>query len=413
MNRPKIAYVMSRFPKLSETFILREMIALEEAGWDIKVYPLILEHTEVMHAEVRPWLDKVVHFSWLSGDVLNSNLREFLRNPILYFMLWCQVLWENLPSPNFLVRAILLFPKTVHMAVDMEKNGITHIHAHYATHPALAAWLICKLKGIPYSITAHAHDIFVNQVMLASKLRDSSFIVTISEFNRRFMIRHVGAWVAEKIYVIHCGIDTRIYSTRARNPVNGLFRVVCIGSLQPYKGMRYLIEACAILKRRNIPIYCTIIGEGEERPALEALIRRSKLDEIVELTGAKPQNEVAQLLQDANCYAQPSVITPSGKMEGIPVALMEAMSSRLPVVASNISGIPELVRPSETGYLVNPADANSLADALEHVYCHPDEATKIADAGCELVRDEFEIHRNVAQLAGLLSGKLSHSISGS
>jgi glycosyltransferase involved in cell wall biosynthesis len=319
------------------------------------------------------------------------------------------VLWGNLLSPKFLVRALMLFPKTVHMAAHMKQRGIAHIHAHYATHPTLMAWIIHKLIGISYSVTVHAHDIFVDRSMLATKLRDASFIVAISEFNRQFLIRHVGEWVTEKIHVVHCGIDPQKYSAGISRTTDGKFNIVSIGSLQPYKGMKYLIEACALLKDRALPIFCKIIGAGEERSALDTLISQSGLRDCVELVGAKTQSEVAQLLRDADCYAQPSVITPSGKMEGIPVALMEALSCGLPVIASNLSGIPELVRHNETGYLVPPADANALANALEYVYNHSEEAGKLASVGCGLVCMEFEIQKNVAQLAELFSEKLSYA----
>jgi glycosyltransferase involved in cell wall biosynthesis len=170
--------------------------------------------------------------------------------------------------------------------------------------------------------------------------------------------------------------------------------------------MSYLIEACAILRQKGIPALCKIVGDGEERQTLMSLIEKYDLQGTVELVGAKKQEEVASLLQTADCYAQPSVITPSGKMEGIPVALMEALSSQLPVVASDISGISELVRPNETGYLVPPADPNALASTLEHIYTHPEEARVLGETGRQVVQMEFEIHKNVSELAELFSKKL-------
>jgi glycosyltransferase involved in cell wall biosynthesis len=164
-----------------------------------------------------------------------------------------------------------------------------------------------------------------------------------------------------------------------------------------------LIQACALLKERGLPFRCRIIGGGEERHSLERQIASAGLAGQVELLGARPQEEVARLLSNAQAYVQPSVVTDRGKMEGIPVALMEALACQLPVVATQLSGVPELVRPGKTGYLVPPGDAGALAEALAGIYANPGEATMLAKAGRELVRKEFELQMNVERLAWLFA----------
>lgn len=404
----KLAYIMSRFPKLSETFILREMNALRSNGWEVFNYPLILEKTKVIHPEAKQWLHELNHFPWLSWKILKVNFQTFVKRPSLYLSLLAKVVFGNIKSPRFMVRAIMLFPKTVMMARSMKEKEISHIHAHYATHPALVAWVINQLTGIPYSITVHAHDIYVDRSMLETKVDGASFVVAISKFNQEFLAKHVGEWSRNKTFVIHCGIDMTGYSSATSPQYDGL-HVVSIGSLQPYKGMPHLIEACKILKDRNIPVQCTIIGDGEDRQKLEALIIKSGVSDTVLLAGAKTQAEVADILRIANCYAQPSVITASGKMEGIPVALMEALAASLPSIATNISGIPELIRHGSTGYLVPPGDAHALADAIEYVYAHPEEAAKVSSLGRLLVNEEFEIKKNISQLAELFTRQLGKS----
>lgn len=403
----RIAYIVSRFPKLSETFILREMIALEKSGWEVCLYPIILEKTKLVHAEAQPWLQRLSHYPWLSGKVIRANLALLFRSPFKYLSLWTQVILGNIKSPGFLIRAIMLFPKSVLIAEDLQEKKVTHIHAHFATHPAMAAWIMHQISGISYSITVHAHDIYVNRSMLEPKLRNASFIVAISDFNREFLARHYGDWVREKIKIVHCGIDTEVYSNLSGSggSVTGKKTLVSIGSLQPYKGMQYLVNACAILKERGVSFVCKIIGEGEERKHLSELIARHGLEDHVELLGAKRQDEVAGLLREASCYVQPSVITETGKMEGIPVAMMEAMATNLPVIASKLSGIPELVRHGETGYLVPPGESQALADAIEYVLTHSAETSQIAASGRGMVRAEFDIYKNVNQLAELFSQK--------
>jgi glycosyltransferase involved in cell wall biosynthesis len=179
--------------------------------------------------------------------------------------------------------------------------------------------------------------------------------------------------------------------------------IVHVGSLQPYKGQRYLIEACRLLQDRGVPFRCCIIGGGEERASLTTMIKDLGLESVVHLSGSKTQQEIARLLPAAHCYVQPSIITPSGKMEGIPVALMEAMAARLPVVATAISGIPELVQPEETGFLVPPADAAALANALMIVYEHPEKAAYLAENGRSRVLESFDLRSNVTRLAALFT----------
>jgi glycosyltransferase involved in cell wall biosynthesis len=291
------------------------------------------------------------------------------------------------------------------MADRFKAAGVRHIHAHYATHPALVAWLINQMTGISYSITVHAHDIFVEKPMLATKLQGSVFISAISEFNRKYLTEMFGPWVQQKTQIVRCGIDPAYYGNEEHiaGAERGRLEIISIGSLQPYKGHIYLVKACAELQRRGIPFRCRIVGGGDLREMLERAIRESQLDPVVELMGPRTQDEVSQLLRTANCYVQPSVITSSGKMEGIPVALMEAMVSGIPVVATAISGIPELVRPGDTGWLVAPEDAEALANALSQIHKDPAEARRRACSGRRWVLDEFELSSNAKRLSFLFT----------
>ena len=401
----RIAYIVSRFPHLPETFILREMIALEQLGWQIELYPLIIQRQELIHHEARPWLVRAHAVPWFSLGLMRSNLGTLIKRPQQYLSLFWRVLRENISSPKFLVRALLLFPRAVWMADRFQAEGINHIHAHYATHPALVAWLINQLTGISYSITVHAHDIFVEKPMLATKLQDSVFVSAISEFNRQYLVNLFGSWVQHKTQIVRCGIEPTFYGSENRIQLADPERleIISIGSLQPYKGHVYLVRACVELQKRSIPFRCRIVGGGDLYPQLEQLIHENHLEESVELVGPRTQDEVSELLRTANCYVQPSVITSSGKMEGIPVALMEAMASGIPVVATCISGIPELVRNGDTGWLVPPEDVTAIADALSQIYSGPAEARRRAASGKKWVLEEFELSLNARRLASLFT----------
>lgn len=400
----KIAYLVSRFPKLSETFILREMIAMRNDGWEISLYPLILEKTSMFHPEAEPWLKELFFFPGLSREVIFENIKLLFRKTGKYISVFLQVVLGNIQSPSFLIRAFVIFPKAVRMAGHMKSSEISHIHAHFATHPALAAWIIHRLAGITYSITIHAHDLYVNKTMLERKVLDAAFVVVISEFNKNFLIQHVDSIAKGKIHVIHCGVDFRsLPISKPENLEDDRFHIISIGSLQPYKGMQYLIRACQLLRDRGLFIECKIIGGGKERKKLETLLVSHGLQQVVTMLGSKTQEDVFRNLSKSQCYVQPSVVEPSGKMEGIPVSIMEALACGLPVIASEISGIPELVRPGKTGYLVPPADPMALADAIENVYKNSREAARLAQAGQKLVREEFDLFSNVKKLSQLFN----------
>lgn len=399
----QIAYIVSRFPHLPETFILREMIELEKLGWQVQLYPLIIQKQALVHEEARPWIQRAKAVPWLSLGLLRSNLRTLIGHPRRYALLFIRVVLENLRSPKFLARALLLFPRAVWMAEQFKAQGIRHIHAHYATHPALVAWLISQLTGIRYSITVHAHDIFVEKPMLATKIHDSAFVSSISEFNRKYLAEMFGPWVNEKTEIVRCGIEPGYYkrSDVKATEQSRRLEIISVGSLQPYKGHIYLVQACQKLMQNGIPFRCRIVGGGDLRGMLERAIKEYGLEQHVELVGPRTQEEVSRFLRTANCYVQPSVVTSTGKMEGIPVALMEAMASRIPVIATAISGVPELVRPGETGWLVPPENVDALAAALTDVHRNPAEALHRAELGQRWVLQEFELSSNVRKLASL------------
>ncbi len=398
MPRP-IAYLMSRFPHLPETFILREMNGLEQRGWALRLYPLMVQQQSIIHADAERWVPRAQRTPWVSGALLKAQATTLVRHPARSVGTWLRTLAGYQRAPSELVRALALLPKAPLMARRMQQEGVAHIHAHYATYPALIAWAIHRLTGISYSVTVHAHDIFVSQAMLAPKLRDAAFVVAISAYNREFLRRHAGADVAAKAQVIHCGIAAAQYQPATPQRRSVRLELISTGSLQPYKGFAYLIDACAQLRDQGLDFRCRIIGGGEDEPTLRAQIAALKLEAQVELLGPQKETAVRELLAAADCYVQPSVITASGKMEGIPVALMEALATGLPVVATAISGIPELVRPFQTGLLVPPADAAALATALNFMATQPRAAAQMAAAGRALVAQDFNLETTVAQLA--------------
>jgi len=388
---------MSRFPLLSETFILREMIEVEKNGHNIELFPLMCEAHPVTHEKAKEWVARANCIPFISGSILLENFFVFLRNPFRYMYLILQIILGNRSSLDFLIKGLYLFPKAVFTAKQMQIKNVEHIHAHYASHPALAAWIINKISGITYSVTIHSHDIYDCHAMLDIKLKDALFLAPISYYNIKYLEELLGKWVKEKCHVVRCGVDLEKYesSQKTVDSKDGVFKILQIGSLHWKKAQVYLVQVMASLRKRGVPFHLTIIGEGQERTSIESEIKKHQLENHITLVGAKRQDEVARILPQSDCYVQSSV------SEGIPVAIMEAMACELPVVSTKITGIPELVLDGETGILVPANDVANMANALEKLYNDPNLCLAMGKRGKNWVAEEFTLENNGKKLVAL------------
>ena len=395
----KVAYVMSRFPKLTETFILHEMIAVEGLGVEVSLYPLLRERGDAQPEAVR-WIERARYQPFISWSILRSQLHFLRRSPRRYLSTLALALRHTFGSRNFFFGALGIFPKAAHIARLMEIDGVDHAHCHFANHPALAGWIVHRLVGIPYSFTTHGSDLHVERRMLCVKLRDALFAVTVSEFNRNLMTSECPK-EGPRVEIVHCGVDTQRFRPRPREASN-TFRILCIGTLHEVKGQTYLIEACRILADAGIAFECTLVGDGVDRQRLEGQVRRLGLESRVRFAGQRSSGEIATMLSTTDALVAPSVPASDGKKEGIPVVLMEAMSSGVPVVASRLTGIPELVRPGVSGLLVEPGDAAGIAAALMELERDEHDRRRLGSGGRAMIEAEFDVRKNAAALVSLI-----------
>ena len=398
----KIAYITSRFPKLTETFVLYEVVAMDRRGIPTVLFPLLATRQKVVHPEAVAMRDRIHFLPFLSRDVLAASWRFARRRPRAFWGALREVLRGTWGSANFFVGAIGIFPKAVRMASEMEAAGVTHVHAHFANHPTVAALIVHRLTGIPFSFTAHGHDIHVERRMLREKVDAAAFAIMISEYNRRLVLDACPGTDAAKLRVLHCGADTDLFSPGATPEAPGALSLVCVGSFLEVKGHRYLVEGCRLLRERGIDVRCHLVGDGPGRDEIEALIEAAGLGEAFVLHGPLPRPSVAQLLASAHVIVQPSVPTRRGSREGIPVSLMEGMACGLPAVATRISGIPELVEDGENGFLVPPRDPEALADALARLASNPELRRRMGRAARAKVLQEFDLEANAARLAAMI-----------
>jgi len=405
---PKIAYIMSRFPKLTETFILYEILALEKLGVSVEVYPLLRTHQSVTHPEAEAMVKRAHFHSFLSWSILYANWYFIRHSPRAYMRVWMEALRGTWGSINFFIGALGILPKTVCFAYEMRRAGITHVHAHFATHPALAGLIIYRLTGIPFSFVAHGSDLHVDRRMLDRKIATAAFTITVSAYNKALMVQECGEEMSDKIHIIHCGIDPTVFVSHRKHCTGKPFRILCVGSFEEVKGHTYLIEACRILRDRGIEVSCHLVGDGPRRRALEAQIQQGALQHQVQIHGGLPRAGVVAMLKQADVVVLASVPTSNGKREGIPVSLMEAMACAVPVISSDMASIPELVESGRNGLLVPPRDANALADTLQILRDDEVLRTQLGRAGRETVLQDFNLHKNTLALLQLCQKDAHH-----
>jgi glycosyltransferase involved in cell wall biosynthesis len=280
----------------------------------------------------------------------------------------------------------------------LQELGVRHVHAHFAGMAARTAFWIDRFFSIPFSFTAHANDIFAPrqfEIGLDKLVDAARVIITETDFAAQFL-RERFPQRADHIHRIYNGLDLAEFRRGDFSSTPPL--IVAIGRLIPKKGFAELIRACALILRRGKAFQCEIIGEGPLENELRAQIAQLDLQNCVVLSGAKPQSEVRGRLFAANVFVLPSVVDREGGMDNLPTVIMEAMATGLPVVSTDIGGIPEMVTHKKTGFLVPPGDTEALADAIDKLISDSAVAQKMGQAGYERAQKLFSIQENVRDL---------------
>lgn len=402
--RAAIAVLMTRFPQIEETFILREIEELERQGQPVIVVPLLRGHQRVVHEEAKPWVKRAMYLPLFSAAIFFANLKTFTRSPRRYLRLLWTLFAGTFLRPSTLLRTLALFPKSVYLATKLPQLGIRHVHAHFASHATTMALIVSSLSDITYSFTVHGPDVFVHRMLLREKIVGAKFIRATSTFNKAFLCGLFPALTANKIEVVHSGVNPEVYERAAEDAEDaktGKLQLLSVAALTPHRGFPFLVDACARLVKAGLNVECRIVGAGPLREATEEWIAQHGLSDAVKLVGNLPQHEVARLMGEADVFVLPSVIATDGQMDGIPVSLMEAMAAGKPVIASTISGIPELVKDNVNGILVDAAYAGRLAGAVTRLAGDPAFRARLGRAGQLKVRQEFDVRKNAAKLVAL------------
>ncbi len=360
----EIGYILRKFPVLSETFILNEILALEARGIPVHIFSLAPPRDSRFHEDL-PKLKASVSYIPDIFDLkalLRYNIRAAKRCPQGYFGALFFALTRG--KPTLLWR----FLQSGYVADKARRLRLHHLHAHFATRATSVACLASKITGIPYSFTAHAMDIYkvqVNPKVLAKKIEKARFVVTVSDFNKTYLERLAKDGVGKTVRIYN-GIDL------ARFVPNGIpprspFTILCVARLVEKKGLPVVIEACRHLRDRGVVFQCWIVGKGRQQPQLDELIKRWKLHDHVHLLGPLTQLEVLERYRSAHLYVLPCIVGSDGNRDGLPVSIVEALACGLPVVTTPVTGIPEVVRDQHNGLLVPVGAPQALGDAIELV----------------------------------------------
>jgi colanic acid/amylovoran biosynthesis glycosyltransferase len=386
----KIGYVLKRYPRYSETFVVNEILAHEAAGLEVEIFalrPPSDTHFQDIISRVRAPVTYLSASGIKAADFWTALGGAAVSSPGL----WTALGEAGSEDARDVYQAALL-------AREARLKGITHLHAHFATASTTVARLAAKFAGIPYTFTAHAKDIFHESVCpedFRRKLEEAAGVVTVSDYNLRYLRENYGP-AAERIRRVYNGLDLKRFTYKA--PLHRPSRIVAVGRLVEKKGFADLIGACATLAASGRRFTCEIVGSGELEADLRGRIEQSGAGGIVRLIGPRPQAEVVRLVQEAAAFVAPCVLGEDGNRDGLPTALLEAMALGTPVVSTDVTGIPEVLRDGETGLLVPQRNPAALAGVISRLTRDSTLRIRLADRARRLIETDFNVHANAAHL---------------
>ena len=397
-----IGYLARILPVLSETFVVREIAALRCLGLAVRPFSLYHPEAGVVHPEAPALINEVeVLVRPLHPLFFLSHLIYLVHHPARYFGCLWRYVWASGEPLGRRLRSLAHFSAAPFAALRLRRAGVTHLHAHFANTAASIAMMAAFLEGISFSFTAHAYDLFVDDILLPAKLSAASFVVTISEFNASYLRERYPEAASADLPIIHCGVDPDMYFPRPR-PTHSPACILAVGRLVFKKGFHVLIEACALLRDKGVRARCLIVGDGEEATRLHNLAAGLDLSAQVLLAGTLLPADLLEYYAEADVFVMPSCKSGNDR-DGIPTVLIEAMAMEVPVVSTRLSGIPELVRHGETGLLVAPDDPAGLAEAIARLLSDPALAERLGKAARELVIRDFNIHSSARMLFNLFT----------
>ena len=425
-GRLAIAYIVKAWPRLSETFILNEIVGLERRGVSIRIFSVKDPNPGPIHDGVALVRANVTYLSprshWKSA--LPANFRSLRRRPGRYlrtlFMAIVKVLSHRRRHPNSsplglrALAALRHLLEAGYLADVLFGQAATHLHAHFASSPALVALLTSRITGLPYTLTAHAKDIYVSHPDdLRAKFREARAVVTCTEYNRQHLLSRYPRECGGKVFRVYHGLDLAPFrgpSSHTPEPAEAV--ILSVARLVEKKGLDDLLAAVHILRLRGRRLRLEIIGTGPLRERLKAQATHLGLDDRVRLLGAQPYEAVCLAYRRASVFALPCRVAADGDRDGIPNVLLEAVASGVPVVSTPVSGVPELIECDRSGLLVEPNNPAMLADALDRILESPELRARLTEAARAKLDPHFSLDHCSARLLALFQAVHAHEAVG-
>jgi glycosyltransferase involved in cell wall biosynthesis len=412
----RVAYVVKMFPRLSETFILNEILELERRGVEVVVHSLKRPAPGPVHPGVRE-LRARIHYlperpvEWLSRGLVDA-LRFCARRPREAARMLGYVATRRTHQ------AWKRFFQAASLARDAARRPVDHVHAHFASAPARVAMFAARMIDRPFSFTAHAKDIYNDGTdldLLRDKMRAARFVVTVSDFNRAYLSRIYGPDANGSLRRLYNGVDLNVFAPRPANTsrdVEGIGEhapspapiLLAVGRLVEKKGFDDLLGALPFVLEHAPRARLVIVGAGPEEARLRTLASELGVARSVTWVGALPHDEVRTWLSRATLFCLPCRVAADGNRDGLPTVLLEALACGVPCVTTALTGIPEIVRDGVEGRLVAPGDAAALADAIGALLADREARSRMARAARIRAGEQFDLRANVGRLASWFEG---------
>jgi glycosyltransferase involved in cell wall biosynthesis len=362
MNNRVIAYILAEFPSYTETFILKEMLFINKSfplcAIALKKGKTIVNESEYKEFNliyITPFvLVKSIGYSFISLFKEKQVLRKWKN------------IFDNILKVNIInsLHQIKLLLTGLCISRLVKQKSIVHIHAHFANYPTDIAMLVSTFTGIPFSFSAHAHDIYVNPQELTQKISRSKFVTTCTQYNKKYLDKLVSTSEKDKIHRLYHGVDLAYWQSDLPQNRQNRKQILFIGRLIEKKGVIYLLEAVELLKKKKQAIRLVIVGKGKEEQKLKNFCHSHELSDDITFLGRQNPLQIKKLFACSDIFVLPSIIASNGDRDGIPNVILEAMASGLPVVSTPVSGITEVIQQEYNGLLVQERDASQLADSI-------------------------------------------------
>lgn len=396
-HAPQLGYLVNAFPRLSQTFILNEILQIERQGVPMKLYSLKVPDEPKRHPLVDTVQSPIKYVPYPLRPSMKkycaAHIKVFWKSPIRYLKAAYTLMTHS--DRKLKVR----FVQAGYLAQLLYEDRVQHLHAGFVHHPGTVAWFVHKMTGISFSLATHAKDLYLSPYhLLRKKLKDASAVFTCTKYNVEYLKKTFPSPIIRNLHHVYHGVHLERFPFgdygQADPPL-----VLAVARLVKKKGLRNLVKACKILHDQGRTLRCRIIGEGILKEELQELIRDLNMQEIVSLEGAMDQNEIIQWYRKATVFALPCMINADGDRDGIPNVLVEAAASGVPIVSTDVSGIPELIKDGKTGLQVQPNDPEGLARAIARLLDSPELCETLRKEARARVEEQFCLCSNAEKIA--------------